>query len=54
MPEMIAAPEIAEYQTLGRGMILILQNLGVVTGFALMFLLAAYGGNLEEAIRGHS
>lgn len=54
MPEMNDAGEVEENQNLSAKLILFLQNIGMLTGFTLMLLMAVYGGNLEEAIKGHS
>ncbi|XP_053383633.1 metal cation symporter ZIP14-like [Mercenaria mercenaria] len=53
MPEMCASGERKENRKLiGTGTIFLLQNLGMLTGFGIILILAIYGGNLENAITG--
>ncbi|XP_060583222.1 metal cation symporter ZIP14-like [Ruditapes philippinarum] len=53
MPEMNTAGESEENKKLiGEGQIFLLQNLGLITGFAIMFIMAVYGGDLEATIKG--
>jgi len=54
MPEMNDAAEVEENQNLSAYSILFLQNIGLLSGFGLMLLMAAYGGHIEEAIKGGS
>ncbi|XP_053385137.1 metal cation symporter ZIP14-like [Mercenaria mercenaria] len=55
MPEMNTAGESEENKKLiGQSMIFVLQNLGLLTGFAIMFIMAVYGGDLEATIRGET
>ena len=48
------AAEVEENQNLSAYSILFLQNIGLLSGFGLMLLMAAYGGHIEEAIKGGS
>lgn len=53
MPEMNTAGESEENKKqIGEGMIFFLQNLGLITGFVIMFVMAVYGGDLEASIKG--
>lgn len=53
MPAMCAAGESEENKKLvGTGWIFLLQNLGILSGFGVMLILAIYGGELESAITG--
>lgn len=53
MPEMNTAGESEENKKLiGDTMIFVLQNLGLITGFAIMFIMAIFGGDLEASIKG--
>ncbi|KAH3888176.1 hypothetical protein DPMN_012205 [Dreissena polymorpha] len=54
MPEMNAATEVEDNKNMNHFAIYILQNLGLLTGFALMVIMAIYGGSLENAIKGIS
>lgn len=54
MPEMSAASELKENKELiGTGSIFLLQNLGILTGFGVILVLAVFGGHIEAEIRGH-
>lgn len=51
MPAMCLAGELEENKKqIGTVYIFILQNLGILTGFGIMLVLAIYGGHIEEAI----
>lgn len=53
MPEMNTAGETEENRKLiGDTMIFLLQNIGLLTGFAVMVIMAIYGGDLEATIKG--
>ncbi|XP_053383640.1 metal cation symporter ZIP8-like isoform X2 [Mercenaria mercenaria] len=53
MPEMYAAGEKEVNKKLvGTGYIFLLQNLGILSGFGIMLILAIYGGHLQLAITG--
>lgn len=55
MPEMNSAGESEEIQAvMGRGMTFLLQNLGLLSGLGIMFLMATFGGHLEDSIKGGS
>lgn len=54
MPEMNDAAEVDENANLSASLIFFLQNIGMLSGFGLMLLMAIYGGSLENAIRGES
>ncbi|KAL4224687.1 hypothetical protein ACF0H5_015383 [Mactra antiquata] len=53
MPEMNATAESEEKKhSIGPKQIFLLQNLGLLSGFGVMLIMAVYGGNLEAAIKG--
>ncbi|XP_052280033.1 metal cation symporter ZIP14-like [Dreissena polymorpha] len=54
LPEMNAATEVEDNKNMNHFTIYILQNLGLLTGFGLMLIMAIYGGSLENAIKGIS
>ncbi|XP_052800905.1 metal cation symporter ZIP14-like [Mya arenaria] len=54
MPEMNSAGELEDNKHMSHLTIFLLQNIGMITGFSIMLLMAIYGGNIESAIKGHS
>ena len=47
MPEVNQAMESKEAASLGKATIFILQNLGLLTGFGILFIMAYYGDKIK-------